>query len=360
MSDKLLFTPGPLTTSITIKEAMLRDLGSRDSEFIEKVNFIRNSLLQVAGVSKEAGYESIIIQGSGTFGIESVISSCIPSGGHLLILINGVYGERIAEMAKIHQIQHTCLRFFEDEVPDLELIQKTLSENREISHVATIHCETTTGIINPIEEIGQICAKYQKKYIVDAMSSFGAYNIDFARCNIDFLISSSNKCIEGVPGFSFVIAKKSSLLSCENQAKTLSLDLFAQWKGLENDGQFRFTPPTHSLLAFAQALKELEEEGGVEGRASRYKKNYTLLSEGMKKLGFSEYLGEKNRGYIITCFRYPNHPSFDFKTFYSALSQKGFVIYPGKLSKVACFRIGNIGRIQLNDIQNLLSHISAL
>jgi 2-aminoethylphosphonate-pyruvate transaminase len=357
MADKLLFTPGPLTTSKTVKEAMLRDLGSRDSEFIEKVNFIRNELLAVAGVSKEKGYESILIQGSGTFGIESVISSSIPKTGHLLILVNGVYGDRIAKMAAIHAIPHTCLVFAEDQTPDLELLRQTLSENSAISHVATIHCETTTGIINPIQEIGAICKSFGKTYIVDAMSSFGAYFIDFEACLIDYLISSSNKCIEGVPGFSFVIAKKETLLSCENQARSLSLDLFAQWKGLEKDGQFRFTPPTHSLLAFAQALVELQQEGGVLGRAARYKNNYTILSEGMKKLGFKEYLEDGKRGYIITCFHYPTHPNFNFKDFYSALSEKGFVIYPGKLSKVDCFRIGNIGRINDLDIQNLLFSI---
>lgn len=332
--DKLLFTPGPLTTSATVKEAMLRDLGSRDFEFIQTVQFVREKLLAVGEVSKSEGYEAVIMQGSGTFGIESVISSVIPASGHLLIVVNGVYGERISTMAKVHGIQQTKLMFDENEVPDVSKIEAAIDADKSITHLAVIHCETTTGIINPIEAIGDLCSAKGICYIVDAMSSFGAVPLNVKKTKIDFLISSSNKCIEGVPGFSFIIARKESLLTCEGQARSLSLDLFAQWKGLEADGQFRFTPPTHSLLAFAQALRELEEEGSVIGRAQRYKSNFETLLRGMKALGFKEYLEEEKRGYIITCFHYPEHPNFDFKKFYEFLNEKGFVIYPGKLSSV--------------------------
>ncbi len=355
--DKLLFTPGPLSTSHTVKSAMMRDLGSRDAEFISTVQYIRQQLLSVAGVSKEEGYECVIVQGSGTFGIEAVVSSALPAHGHLLVIINGVYGERLAKMADIHKINTTRLVFDENELPNLETIRNTLESISDITHVAIIHCETTTGIINPIQAVGELCVSYGKTYIVDAMSSFGGYPIDFKACHIDFLISSSNKCIEGVPGFSFTIAKTSSLKSCEKQARTLTLDLYEQWKGLENDGQFRFTPPTHALLAFAQALEELNQEGGVKARADRYAENYKTLSEGMANLGFTEYLPSAYRGHIISCFHYPVHPAFVFKEFYHVLSEKGFVIYPGKLSKVDCFRIGNIGQIKGSDIVNLLSAI---
>lgn len=333
---------------------MQRDLGSRDFEFIESVKFIRAQLLKTGGVSAEAGYESVIIQGSGTFGIESVISSAVPADGHLLVIINGVYGERISRMAAIHQIRQSRLVFAENEITDPVVVENFLTENQDITHVAVVHCETTTGIINPIHEIGQLCAATGKVYIVDAMSSFGAYPVNLEASGIHFLISSSNKCIEGVPGFSFVIAQKEQLLACEKNVRTLSLDLYAQWKGLESTGQFRFTPPTHALLAFAQALTELEQEGGVTGRAKRYQENYNTLATGMQQLGFREYLLPEQRGYIITCFHYPDDPAFDFSIFYESLNQKGFVIYPGKLSKVDCFRIGNIGRINRADIQRLL------
>lgn len=355
--DKLLFTPGPLTTSKTVKAAMQRDLGSRDFEFIEAVKFIRAQLLKAGGVSVEAGYESVIIQGSGTFGIESVISSAVPADGHLLVIINGVYGERISRMAEIHQIRQSRLVFAENEITDPVVVKNFLAENQDITHVAVVHCETTTGIINPIYEIGKICAARGQIYIVDAMSSFGAYPVNLHESGISFLISSSNKCIEGVPGFSFVIARREALLLCEKNVRTLSLDLYAQWKGLESNGQFRFTPPTHALLAFAQALTELEQEGGVGGRAKRYQENYTTLAAGMQQLGFREYLLPEQRGYIITCFHYPDDPAFDFHEFYELLNQKGFVIYPGKLSKVDCFRIGNIGHITREDILHLLQAV---
>jgi len=221
-----------------------------------------------------------------------------------------------------------------------------------------VHCETTTGILKPIEEIGRMVAAHNRIYIVDAMSSFAAIPIQFTGSHIDYLISSANKCIEGVPGFSFVIARKSHLLSCEGFARSLSLDLLGQWKGFEKNGQFRYTPPTHSVLAFAEALRELELEGGIAGRASRYKQNHKLLIEGMKRLGFRPYLPPAIQSYIITSFYYPADEKFTFLDFYRKLSAKGFIIYPGKLSQVDLFRIGNIGRLFEGDITALLGAIA--
>lgn len=357
MSDKLLFTPGPLTTSKSVKEEMLHDFGSRDYFFIETVKFVRDELLKIAGVTKELGYETVIMQGSGTFGIESVLSSVLPKEGHLLNIINGAYGVRIGKIATIHHIPQTTLQYEENKWPDLKQIEESLSINPEITHVSVVHCETTTGIFNPIFEIGQLCKKYNKTYIVDAMSSFGAIEINSFAMNIDFIISSSNKCIEGVPGFSFVIANKSKLKACEGCARSLVLDLYAQWKGLESDGQFRFTPPTHSIMAFKQALIELNEEGGVNGRRNRYLENYETLIQGMEKLGFEEYLPKEAQGYIITSFYYPKSDNFTFSEFYKQLNDMDMVIYPGKLSKADCFRIGNIGRLYKHDIDYLLTCI---
>jgi 2-aminoethylphosphonate-pyruvate transaminase len=351
--DKILFTPGPLTTSLTVKQAMLHDIGSRDTSFIQLVKEIRGELLHLGHVSQEAGYESVIIQGSGTFGIESVLSSAVPRSGKLLILINGAYGERMANIARIHQIPHETLVCAEDETPDLSKTENLLA-SRKFSHLAIVHCETTSGIFNPVEKVGQLVKQYDVSYIVDSMSAFGAVPLNIATAHIDFLVSSSNKCIEGVPGFSFIIAKKESLTDCQGQADTLTLDLYAQWLGLENDGQFRFTPPTHALLAFSQALQELRKEGGVEGRALRYQANHHTLSNGMRRLGFRPYLHAENQGYIINSFYYPDHSAFDFQLFYKKLNDRGMVIYPGKLSKANCFRIGNIGRIFDADIQVLL------
>ena len=354
--DKLLFTPGPLTTSITVKEAMLHDYGSRDIFFINLIKEIRQSLLAVGHVSKELGYEAVIMQGSGTFGVESVISSVIPKNGKLLVLINGAYGERMAKIAAIHQLPFASLVFEENTVPDLEKTEALLMTG-EFTHLVIVHCETTTGIFNPVESFGALAKKYGVQYIVDSMSAFGAVPLDLEANHIDYLISSSNKCIEGVPGFSFVLAKADRLQECKGQADTLVLDLYAQWQGLENDGQFRFTPPVQVLLAFKQALVELEMEGGVAGRSKRYRANVVILKTGMAAMGFSEYLDSSIQGYIINTYHYPEHPSFDFAVFYQKLNSRGFVIYPGKLSKANCFRIGNIGRIFPADIKELLSAI---
>ncbi|MEO2014615.1 MAG: 2-aminoethylphosphonate--pyruvate transaminase [Fuerstiella sp.] len=355
--DRTLFTPGPLTTSPTVKQAMLRDLGSRDVEFIETVCSIRQTLLALAGVSRDTGYEAVLMQGSGTFGLESVIGSTVPPDGKLLVIINGAYGDRIAKIARVLKIDTAILKYSEDRLPDPEDIDRILSQDPAITNVAVVHCETTTGIVNPIEEIGQVTRRHGKAYFVDSMSAFGAIQFEFEKCEIDFLVSSANKCIEGVPGFSFTICRRDSLHATEGWARSLSLDLLAQWRGLEQNGQFRFTPPTHAILAFKQALCELQIEGGVEARGARYRANYETLVGGMREMGFGEYLSPQLQGIIITAFHYLKHPCFQFDEFYSRLNDKGFVIYTGKVSSVDCFRIGNIGRLFECDILALLTAI---
>lgn len=359
VKDKILFTPGPLTTSQTVKQAMLRDLGSRDVAFIEAVQQIRQTLLALAGVSKDKGYEAVLMQGSGTFGLESVIGSTVPPGGKLLVIINGAYGERIARIAEVLKIDVVTLDYATDVVPVAADVDRMLNEDQAITNVTVVHCETTTGIINPIEEIGEVVRKHQKTYFVDSMSAFGAVPFDFEKCAIDFLVSSANKCIEGVPGFSFAICNAKSLEATAGWARSVSLDLLAQWQGLETNGQFRFTPPTHAILAFEQALRELEAEGGVKGRAARYRINYETLVSGMREMGFVEYLSPELQGTIITAFCYPGDPHFKFDEFYTRLNDKGFVIYPGKVSDIDCFRIGNIGHLFEDDVHGLLEAIKA-
>ncbi len=357
LNDKLLFTPGPLTTSRSVKEAMLRDLGSRDAAFIEIVRSIRERLLDIGGVSKEVGFEAILMQGSGTFGIESVISSAVPDNGKLLVLINGAYGRRIETIARRCGVVVTSIEWPENEPIPADEVERALGRATDVTHVAVVHCETTSGVMNPVEEIGGVVRSAERVFIVDAMSSFGGTALDVGRARIDFLVSSSNKCIEGVPGFSFVIARREELLKAEGIALSVSLDLFAQWEGLERNGQFRFTPPTHALLAFNQALKELEEEGGVVARAARYRRNHEILLVGMRELGFQEYVPREHQGWIITTFLYPDDPAFDFNAFYENLSARGMVIYPGKLTELDCFRIGNIGRLDESHMRALLDAI---
>ena len=354
--DKILFTPGPLTTSHTVKQAMLRDLGSRDVEFICLIKEIRQKLVEI-GQGAADQYTAILMQGSGTFGLEAVVSSTVPPDGKLLVIINGAYGKRIAKMAAILKVQTVQMEFPENQKPDRGRVESALKADPGITNVVVVHCETNTGIINPIEEIGAVVRRAGAKYFVDAMSSFGAVPLNLADCNIDYLVSSANKCIEGVPGFSVILAKISSLKETKGYTRTLSLDLLDQYEGLEKNGQFRFTPPTHALVAFRQALAELDAEGGVAGRAARYRANHETLVAGMREMGFKEYLPPEDQGYIITPFFYPDDPKFTFKEFYEKLNARDYVIYPGKVTNADCFRIGNIGRIFESDVRDLLAVI---
>ena len=351
--DKTLFTPGPLTTSQTVKQAMLRDLGSRDAAFIAEVAWIRQRLLELGEVA-DAGYEAILMQGAGTFGLEAIVATVTPPDGKWLILINGAYGHRMAYIAAVLGVEAMCLIVPEDVPVEPETVAEHLAANPDVTHVACVHCETTSGIMNPVEAIGPVVKAHGKLFFVDAMSSFGAVPLNLQAAGIDFLVSSANKCIEGVPGFSFVLAEREALLACEGNARSISLDLLAQWQGLENNGQFRFTPPTHTLLAFAQALREHEAEGGVQGRGARYRRNYELMRTGMARMGFREYLAPEHQGFIISSYHYPAHPNFDFQRFYDLLSQRDLVIYPGKLTQADCFRIGHIGRLFEADVHGLL------
>src|SRR5213596_3378569 len=314
--DKLLFTPGPLTTSYSVKEAMLHDAGSWHYEFNAKVNWVRRKILEVAGLSGETGWETVLLQGSGTFGVEAVFATCVPPNGKVAVLANGAYGERIVLMLQQLTIAHVVIRTPENTPTDPDALDRALAADKTITHVAIVHCETTTGILNPVVEVGRVVKRHDRAYVVDAMSSFGGMAIDFAAAGIDFLISSASKCIEGVPGFSFVICRRVALIACDNYARSLSLNLLDQLKGFEKNGQFRYTPPTHAILAFDQALRELDLEGGVAARGARYRRNHETLLAGMKRLGFRSYLPPAVQSPIITSFLYPADPRFDFPEFY--------------------------------------------
>ncbi len=357
-ADKLLFTPGPLTTSPSVKQAMLKDMGSRDDAFIRLVVEIRTALLKVACVSSQDGFEAIPIQGSGTYGIESVFASVIGPSDRLLIMVNGAYGRRMVEMAKCYGLQHEVYEVPENAIHDQSTLHSVLNRT-QFTHLATVHCETTTGILNPIDQFGAVAKAHHCQFIVDAMSSFGGIPLDMTSLPIDYLISSSNKCLQGVPGVAFVVARRQSLMSGQHEPRSLSLNLRQQLLGFEANGQFRFTPPTHVLLAFHQALKELDAEGGVERRAARFRENHQVLCAGMRELGFREYLPPELQSPIITAFLYPEK-NFVFEEFYRRLSDHGMLIYPGKLSKVDCFRIGNIGHVFRRDVTDLLRAIKAV
>lgn len=353
----LLLTPGPLSTTATVKEAMQKDWCTWDHEYKTIVEQIRQQLLEVGRASKER-YTTVFMQGSGTFGVEATLGSVMPSDGKLLVLINGAYGKRMEEIAKVLRIPYVSMAFEANTPVDPQAVEGKLIEDTSITHVAMVHCETTTGILNPLEAVMDVIKRNHRVAIIDAMSSFGGIPIAVEELQIDFIISSANKCIQGVPGFSFILCKRDELMKCKGRARSLSLDLYDQWETMEQDsGKWRFTSPTHVVHAFKQALEELAEEGGVEARHERYRINQQIIVEGMAQAGFKAYLPRELQSPLITTFLYPTHIPFTFERFYTYLKSAGIVIYPGKLTDIDVFRIGNMGDVHPKDMERLNAHI---
>ncbi|WP_455583407.1 2-aminoethylphosphonate--pyruvate transaminase [Lactiplantibacillus pentosus] len=353
----LLLTPGPLSTTASVKDAMQIDYCTWDSDYRQVTETIRQQILAMAQADAET-YTTVLLQGSGSFGVEATIGTAVPrTKATLMIAINGAYGQRISQIAEYYGIPHVDVVFNEDEAVDPARIEATLTAHPEITHFATVHSETTTGILNPIEALMPIMHAHGIVTIIDAMSSLGGVPINVDELDCDYLISSANKCVQGVPGFAFIIAKQSTLAQTVDNARPLCLDLYDQWQAMtKQPGKWRFTSPTHVVHAFAQALIELQAEGGVTPRYERYHANQKLLSDGMQALGFDLVIDPAIQGPIITSFKYPN-TDFDFADFYQFIKQRGFVIYPGKVSNIPSFRIGTIGDVEPSDIQRLLTII---
>ncbi len=338
-----LLTPGPLTTSAETKRAMLRDWGSRDGAFIELNARVRRRLLEIAGVADS--HTAVPVQGSGTFAVEAMLGTLVAPGEPCLVLANGAYGARMVEILRRAGREAAEMVEPENRPIDPGEVDARLRAEPVIRHVAVGQCETTSGILNPIERIAEVVAGHGRTFLVDAMSAFGALPLGAAPVPFDALAASANNCLEGVPGFGFVICRTDVLAGAEGRAHSLSLDLHAQWRGFEANAQWRFTPPTHVLAAFDQALAEHASEGGVEGRGGRYAENCRILVDGMRGLGFETLLPDALQAPIIVTFLMPADPAFDFQRFYDRLGEKGFLIYPGKLTVADSFRIGCIGRL---------------
>jgi len=348
--DKKLLTPGPLTTSYSTKEAMLHDWGSRDKIFIDLNHSIRKSLIEL--IDGENHYECVPMQGSGTFAVESMISSLTTKNAKILILINGAYGHRMKKMC--HYLNRSCIDYEvpEDKTHDLNEIEKIIDSHKDLTHVYAVYCETTSGILNPIQDIANLVERKNLSLFIDAMSAFGALPLSCKKIQFDAVAASSNKCLEGVPGVGFILVKSSVIKNAEGNCHSLSLDLYDQWQAMEKNKQWRFTPPTHVLAAFNQAIKEHQKEGGIEGRYQRYSNNCKIICDGMKDIGFKQLLPDELQAPIIITFMQPK--KFDFNSFYDALSEKDFLIYPGKLTVADTFRIGCIGNLNEKDMHNTI------
>jgi 2-aminoethylphosphonate-pyruvate transaminase len=356
--DPYLLTPGPLTTSLTVKQAMLHDYGSRDAKFIDINARILERLVDI--VNGAGNYVSVPLQGSGTFVVEAMIGNFVPADGKLLILINGAYGKRIAKICDYYKREYLVHETAEDVPVDTARLDATLDADAAISHVVVVHCETTSGILNPIKQVAAIVARHQRSLLIDSMSAFGALPLDATEIAFDAVVASSNKCLEGAPGMGFCIARESALEKTEGNSPSLVLDLYEQWRAMQKNRQWRFTPPTHVLLAFDQALTEYEAEGGVEGRGGRYQANRDLLVTGMRALGFKTLLPDELQAPIIITFHMPANPEFDFDAFYDGLKNQGYVIYPGKLTVADSFRMGCIGRLDQQQMQGALDAVKQI
>ena len=351
-TDPWLLTPGPLTTSMTVKQAMLHDWGSRDAGFIAINNRMRQRLVALVGGAKD--FTCVPMQGSGTFAVEAMLGGFVGPKDKLLILINGSYGKRMAKICEYYKRATSILEWAEDQAVDPAKVRDALAADPAITHVAIVHCETTSGVLNPIAEVSQVVAAAGRKLLIDSMSAFGALPVDVQTVTFDALAASSNKCIEGVPGLGVVLCRVSALEKTKGNSASLALDLFEQWQNLEKTSQYRFTPPIHCIVAFDQALTEHEQEGGVAGRGGRYRNNHKILVDGMRSLGFETLLPDRLQAPIIVTFHMPADPKFVFEKFYDGLREKGFVIYPGKLTVADSFRVGCIGRLGETEMKAFL------
>ena len=353
----VLLTPGPLTTRPETRAAMGRDWGSRDAAFIALTARVRTRLLALANAGE--GFTCVPMQGSGTFAVEAQLGTLVPQDGRLLILVGGAYGRRMAEICRRSGRAHAMLESDEAVPPSAVDVAQRLAADAAITDVALVHCETTTGILNPLAALAAVVSEKDCRLHVDAMSSFGGIPIDLAHLPLTSLAASANKCLEGAPGVGFVIARTDHLAGCADNAHALSLDLHAQWAGLEANGQWRFTPPTHILAALDAALDALDGEGGVAGRFARYWENCRTLVDGMRGLGFETLLDDDVQAPIIVTFRAPKDPAWEFQTFYDLLAARGFVIYPGKLAAAESFRVGCIGAFRADTMARFIDVAAA-
>jgi len=352
----LLLTPGPLTTDPRVRQAMLRDWGSRDEAFIALTAELRARLLAVANGA--ASHAAVPIQGSGTFVVEAAIATLVRPSDKLLVLVNGAYGRRMVDIAQRLGRPVDVIEWDEDQPVDPDAVAGALAADPAISHVALVHCETTSGLLNPLREVAAVTARAGRRLILDAMSSFGALPIDLAATPITAVLASSNKCLEGVPGLGFALVEEAVLAGAKGVSPSLSLDLHDQWRGLEANGQWRFTPPVQVVAALVEALRLLEAQGGPPARLARYQANLDVLVDGFARLGFPLYLDRALQAPIIATFRPPTDRAFEFQSFYDALARRGFVIYPGKLTREPSFRIGCIGAVTPADFERLIAVIA--
>ena len=334
---------------------MLHDWGSWDGDFNGVTAGVRRRLLDI--VHGHDTHVVVPLQGSGTFSVEAAVATLVPKDGHVLVLDNGAYCKRAGKLTQMMGRRVSVVGFDEDAPVSPQVLDAQLRADASISHVILIHCETGAGVENPLARVAAVCQQHGKGLIVDAMSSFAALPIDTREVRFDALIAASGKCLEGVPGMGFVLIRKAVLDGCAGNSQSLAMDLHDQYSYMEKTGQWRFTPPTHVVVALAEAITQFEEEGGQPARLARYADNCRTLIEGMRALGLRPFLRPEHQAPIIVTFHAPDHPAYDFKRFYAAAKARGFMLYPGKLTTVETFRVGCIGAIGRQEMQQAVNAV---
>jgi 2-aminoethylphosphonate-pyruvate transaminase len=355
--DRILLTPGPLTTTLRTKLAMLHDWGSWDADFNAVTASVRQRLLAI--VHGQDSHVVVPLQGSGTFSVEAAVATVVPRDGHVLVLDNGAYCKRAAKLTQLMGRRCSTMGFDEDAPVSAEALDTRLAQDPSVTHVVMIHCETGAGVENPLAAVAAVCERHGRGLIVDAMSSLAALPIDARTVRFDALVAASGKCLEGVPGMGFVFIRKAVLDACAGNSQSLAMDLHDQHVYMEKTGQWRFTPPTHVVVALSEAIAQFEEEGGQPARLARYTDNCRTLVDGMQAIGLKPFLKPQHQAPIIVTFHAPDHPAYDFKRFYAAAKQRGFMLYPGKLTTVETFRVGCIGAIGRLEMTQAVNAVAA-
>ncbi|RZS55007.1 2-aminoethylphosphonate--pyruvate transaminase [Sphaerotilus mobilis] len=353
--DNILLTPGPLTTTLRTKLAMLKDWGSWDADFNALTADLRRRLLDV--IHAADSHVVVPLQGSGTFSVEAAVATVVPRDAHLLVLDNGAYCQRMGKLATLMGRRTTVHSRAEDQPISPAELEGLLRADPSISHVGLIHCETGTGVVNPLAEIAEVCERLGRGLIVDAMSSFGALPIDARTIRFDALVAASGKCLEGVPGMGFVFIRRDLVDACAGNSHSLAMDLQDQHAYMQRTGQWRFTPPTHVVAALAEAMRQFAEEGGQPARLARYQDNCRTLVDGLGALGLRTFLAPELVSPIIVTFHAPADARYDFRAFYAAVKAQGYLLYPGKLTQVETFRVGCIGAIGRLEMQQAVDAV---
>jgi len=335
---------------------MLLDWGSWDGAFNALTASVCRDLLAIVNAQRD--HVCVPLQGSGTFSVEAALGTLVPKAGKVLVPDNGSYCKRIVRILSYLGREAVVLPHAEQEPADLARIEAALTADAAITHVAQVHCETGTGILNPLPQIAAIVANHGRGLIIDAMSSYGAIPIDALTLRFDALIAASGKCLEGVPGMGFVIARRTTLERAGANSGSLAMDLVDQWQYMQKTGQWRFTPPTHVLAALRAALDQYQAQGGRPARLARYTENCAALVSGMRSLGFKTFLPDALQAPIIVTFHSPADPAYDFAEFYRRVRDRGFILYPGKLTAVDTFRVGCIGAIGPDTLKRAVAAIA--